>query len=241
MKEYYLPPVIEKSAKNGYKPPEKPLLLASIIYYLNNKARKRGLFKRKNAEKIRRVVLIYYPVDVLCIDDKCIVVDPINECIISDPLLIGELSFLLQHPSNTPYLEESIVIDGGEPLEYSQSSFVDEYVIPKPPGGPGRYYIPFISVIYEGKAGRRVVIEPPIYYLCDFPRKYRGVKPFESFKSLLLRTNIDLDDIMDRLMLHKWILENASIKAMVENGLNKLKNKGVVKKREVSEIIRDYF
>jgi hypothetical protein len=241
VKEYYLSPVIEKNARKGYKPPDKSLILASIIYYLDLKTSKRGIFIRKPVEKIRRIVLLYYPIDILCINDKCMATDPLREKFVEDHMIIGALAFLILYPSTTPYLDQYIVLDAAEPIEYSLEDYKEEYSVPRPKTGPGRYYVPFIVCLYEGPHGRRLSVEPPLYYLADFPRKYHGVRTFNGLRRLLSDKQIDIEALEEETENKEWILERDIIRNSLEIGLWKLKDKKVIKDTEAKTIIKRYL
>jgi hypothetical protein len=215
--------------------------LATIIYYLDSKASKRGIIIKKPVEKIRRVMLLYYPIDILCINDKCMVTDPLREKFVEDHMIIGALAFLIQHPSTTPYLDQYIVLDAAEPIEYSLKDYKEEYSIPRPKTGPGRYYVPFIVCLYEGPYGRRLGVEPPLYYLADFPRKYHGVRTFEGLRRLLSDRQIDLETLEEEAENKEWILERGMIRNSLERGLWKLRDKRVINDKEVKTIIKRYL
>ncbi len=241
MKEYYLPPVIEKNAKKGYKPPDKGRMLASILIYLVDHGRKRGLLFRRPVEKVSRILLIHYPIDVFCIADKCILLDPVVGEPIYDTGLIAQLVFLLQHPSPTPFLEPSIVIEALNPIEFNEELIRDEYSIPPLKTGSARYYTPLIGVLYISPKGLRVDIMPPIYYLAEFPTRYRGIKAFDHLGKLVKRVPLDMEGLRDRLEMIDWILDRSDIRDSVQKGVDKLYGDGIISRKTRNYFMKEYI
>ncbi len=241
LKEYYLPPVIEKNAKKGYKPPNRGEMLASILIYLVDKARKKGLLVKKPVERITKILIIHYPIDVFCIADKCILIDPVIGEVIDDIGLIAQLVFLLQHPSPTPFIEPSIEIEALNPLEFSEKLVSDEYSIPLLKTGNARYYVPLIAVEYVSRNDRRVEVYPPIYYLAEFPTKRKGIKEFGQIAKLVKRIPIDLDAVRDHLEMSEWILDNAGLRDSIQKGIDKLYKRGIISRRSKEYFMKEYI
>ncbi len=241
MREYYLPPVIEKNAKKGYRPPSKGEIIACIVSYLDSMAKKTGFIRKHPAEKVTRIVLLHYPVDLMCRGNECVLVDPVVGEVIDDPGLLAQLIFLLQHPSPSPYLEPSIEIEPLNPLEYSDDLFArEEILVPAPKTGSGRYYVPLIIAVFEGKDGIRTVIATPLYYLSDFPSKYHGIRSFDKIAKLVSRVPIDKEGLEEQAVLADWMLERGDTRKSLESGLARLKEKGVLNNREMNHILKKY-
>ena len=241
MREYYLPPVIEKNAKKGYRPPSRGEIIACIVSYLDSMTRKTGFIRRRPRERLIRIVLLHYPIDLMCRDRECVLVDPVVGEIIDDQGLLAQLIFLLQHPSPSPYLEPSIEIEPLNPLEYSDDLFVrEEILVPAPKTGSGRYYVPLIIAVFEGKDGARTMVVTPLYYLSEFPSKYHGIRSFDKISKLISRIPIDAEGLEEQAVLADWILEKGDARKSLEDGLAKLKEKGVINNREMNHILKRY-
>ncbi len=239
--EYYLPPVIEKNARKGYKPPSKGEQLATIIAYLDSLITRRGFFRRRRGEELVRIIVLHYPIDVYCKGDSCIIMDPVTGEVIRDIGFIAQVVFLLQHPLKTPYLEPEIEVEPANPAEPAEEYFDDEkYLIPRPKTGEGRYYVPLIIAYYRGQRGVRVEIVPPLYYLSGFQRNHPGVRRFENIIYLIKRIPLDTRSIIEQAEQAEWLLDRGDLRKSLERGLVKLRDKGVVKRRLVEELMDTY-
>ncbi len=240
--EYYLPPVIEKNARKGYKPPSRGEQIASIILYLDGFIRRKGFFKRRRVEELSRILILHYPIDLFCRGDECIIVDPVTGEVIRDVGFIAQVVFLLQHPSKTPYLEPEIELEALNPVEPSDELFSDESVlVPRPKTGEARYYVPLIIARYRGEEGNRIIIVPPLYYLTGFKKNYPGIRSFDNIVYLVKRVPLDESSISDQMDSFEWLLDRGDLRKSLEQGLQKLRGKGIVKKKTVDEIIENYI
>ncbi|OYT40377.1 MAG: hypothetical protein B6U89_02395 [Desulfurococcales archaeon ex4484_58] len=226
MKKYYLPPVIEKNARKGYRPPEHSTMLALILARLSVLVKRKGFIFKKPVEKIKNILFINYPIDIMCIDGKCMALDPVKGETIKSHGVIGALALLLQHSSKTPYLEPYVDIDA--PIrEYTSEMYIEEYSIPLLKTGSARYYVPFIASLLISDT-YRIVIEPPMYYLVEFPQVKETFKVFETLRIYIDRIPMKENEIMRYMEIYMGYLEKPSVRKDIEDGLKNLFDKKVL-------------
>jgi hypothetical protein len=66
LRRLYLPPVIEKNLKSGYKPPSLAETLAVIIGFADSKLPRIGFIRKRPSSRIWRLGLLYYPLQLSC-------------------------------------------------------------------------------------------------------------------------------------------------------------------------------
>jgi len=228
VKTHYLPPVIEKNARKGYSAPSVETMYATIALHAVSLMKIKGFFVRKPVEKLESILAIHYPIDLVCVGEKCMLKDPVADQLIMDHGVIGSLAFLLQHPEKHPYIEPYIVIEK-QYSSFSEDQYVEEYSVPYMKTGPGRYYIPFIAYLIVNKR-ERVLIEPPIYYLTGFPVKKATVRVFESLRSIVrnMENEVPVEKLIDLLKKNRDYMRRPETRKSIETGLSKLYELGVI-------------
>jgi len=227
LKQYFLPPVLESNAKKGYLVPSEEVILATIVTYCVKLVRFRGVLFRKPVEKLESFMNIYYPIDVKCINSKCMALDPVRNKLILDHGIIGSIAFMLQHPSPKPLIEPYISLNAPDST-YSLDMFIEEYSIPFLKTGSGRYYVGFNTFLIRNHGKHRVVIEPPIYYMAEYPFTKETIRVYNPLRKLIELKSIGERDLMDKLLEYRVFLTNPYIKKKIENGLKTLFDKKVI-------------
>lgn len=220
LKEYYLPPVLESNARKGYIVPSYDIMLAALLAYISTRVKTRGFIFKKAAEKLVSLMTLYYPIDIMCIDAKCMAINPVTREIIKDHGVIGSLAFMLKHPSLKPYLEPYIEIKSGQ-YSYSEETYIEEYSIPPLKTGPARYYIGYNVFLLSGDT-ERVIIEPPLYYMVGYPMTKQYFRVFESLKKYISTIPYSSEKLVLELNKYRDFLQNPHIRISIEEGLKKL-------------------
>ncbi len=226
LKKYYLPPVLEANAKRGYLVPDQDTMIATLVTHASTLVKTRGFIFKKPVEKLNSILIIHYPIDIQCINDKCMAFDPVNGEVIYDHGVIGSLAFMLQHPSTTPYLDPYIDIEAPT-MAYREEHYSEEYSIPPLKSGPGRYYVPLISYLLINSE-TRLLIEPPVFYMVGYPMTKRVFRVFESLRKYTLTIPYRREELVIELNRYVDRFQNPLTRKNIEEGLKKLYDKRVI-------------
>ncbi|MEM4691516.1 MAG: hypothetical protein QXT88_04120, partial [Desulfurococcaceae archaeon] len=146
MKTLYLPYVLEKDLKKGYRvivDEEEAWGFVSLYLYRTFR-RRRFLFGKY--EKISEIYVLNYPLLMKCYNDKCYFFDIENNVLIKDYGIIGSLAILSTYSSLTPYFTDSIDLS----YSFHNDFNIDEnYSIPPLKSGEGIYRLTYICVNFE--------------------------------------------------------------------------------------------
>jgi len=220
VKKLYLPPVLESNARKGYLAPSQEVTYAALVAYASTLARVKGLVFKKPGEKLVGLMLIYYPVDVKCIDSKCMALNPVTQSVIKDHGVIGSLALLFQNPSPIQHYPVYVEVEAGE-VVYTADMYDEEYSIPPLKVGEARFYVPFTAYMFESET-QRLCIEPPITYLAEYPNPSRTLKAFEALRKLAESIPVPREKLLIELAKSSETLYNPATLSMIDEGLKKL-------------------
>jgi len=223
----YTSPVLESSVKQGYRVPSRDEVYAALLVHIGKLVKVRGLIFKKPVEKLVAISAVNYPIDVKCIDSKCMALNPVTREVIKDHGIIGSIVFIIQNPIEKPIITPSIDIYASE-SRYEEWMYDEQYSIPTLRIKAGRYYISF-PVFLLREREYRLVIEPPIYYITEYTTAREYFKSFEALRKMINTIPLKQQDIIREIerRIHEYYL-NTPVNVF-ENGLKILYEKKLIK------------